>query len=422
MEQSTLELDQDLTFHYGGRRDAADATIIFASSHARAALDGGASSSQELCSGDSPLQLSNNSVYLADSRRRETQKSEPESGSQTREYVDACVAMGVRIKMQVVHQLATLTAETPALICDHYALNAKDVVAIATAVNSAPVCTTLSLSNNSALQDDGVVGVCNVFIKDPNTSLTTLQMAKVGSGVLAARAMGHLIVSCNLLHLQLASNLIGDVGATALARALTPGEDDDASISCPALQYLDLTDTDIGSAGAAQLGHMLTRNGQLLHLDLSWNALRGPGAAALIGSIGNFRRLSSLCLGWTGLGSACATLGRVLAANSTLVHLDLSNCRLGPQVFVCVYILSLYSLSLSLPLANTHTHLHTGRTLLVSQSLAEHLSAIAGPRLESFVSCCCCAPQGAHQQGVVSGRPRMVAEQCVMGHIQLLQR
>jgi hypothetical protein len=346
MEQSTLELNQDLTFHYGSRRDAADAT------NAHAALNGGVSSyRQNLFSGDSPLQHSNNSVYLTDSRLalRETQRSEPESGSQTREYVDACVAMGVRIKMQVVQQLASLTAETPALICDHYALNAKDAVTIAMAVNSAPLCTTLSLSNNSALQDDGVVGVCNVFVASANTSLTTLQMAKVGSSVLAARAMGHLIVSCNLLQLQLASNWIGDAGATALARALTPGEDDDASISCPSLQYLDLTDTDIGSAGAAQLGHMLTRNGQLLHLDLSWNALRGPGAAALIGSIGNLRRLSSLCLGWTGLGSACATLGTVLAANSTLVHLDLSNCRLGPQVCVCVYMYYLSIFSLSLP-------------------------------------------------------------------------
>jgi hypothetical protein len=72
------------------------------------------------------------------------------------------------------------------LICDHYALNARDCIAIATAVNSTPLCTTLSLSNNSALQDEGVVGVCNVLVAGANTTLTTLQMAKVGGGALCS--------------------------------------------------------------------------------------------------------------------------------------------------------------------------------------------------------------------------------------------
>ena len=81
-----------------------------------------------------------------------------------------------------MQQLAALSSEMHALICDHYALNAKDGIAIATAVNSTPLCTTLSLSNNSALQDEGVAGVCNVLVAGANTSLATLQVAKVGGG------------------------------------------------------------------------------------------------------------------------------------------------------------------------------------------------------------------------------------------------
>jgi len=72
-----------------------------------------------------------------------------------REYVDACLAMRVRVKMQVVQQLLMLSQEMQALLCDHYSLKAKDGVAIAAAINTNTLCTLLSLSHNTSLKDEG---------------------------------------------------------------------------------------------------------------------------------------------------------------------------------------------------------------------------------------------------------------------------
>lgn len=72
-----------------------------------------------------------------------------------REYVDACLAMRVRVKMQVVQQLLMLSQEMQAFLCDHYCLKAKDGVAIAAAINTNTLCTLLSLSHNTSLKDEG---------------------------------------------------------------------------------------------------------------------------------------------------------------------------------------------------------------------------------------------------------------------------
>ena len=209
-------------------------------------------------------------------------------GPQAREYVDACLAVGVRVRMPVVQQLM-LSPKLQALLCDHYLLNAQDGVAIATAVNSTPLCRLLSLSNNRTLQDEGVVCVCNVLVAGANTTLSTLQLAKVGGSVPTAHAVAWLIVNCSLRRIQLASNNIGDTGATALARALTPGAMPTGC--CDSLQALDLTDNRIGSSGAAQICYMLQRNSTLEHLDVSWNAVRGSGAKVLIEGMARFCRL-----------------------------------------------------------------------------------------------------------------------------------
>ena len=46
-----------------------------------------------------------------------------------RVYVEACLLLGVRVRMCIVQQLQS-TDITTAIICDHYALNAKGVVRV----------------------------------------------------------------------------------------------------------------------------------------------------------------------------------------------------------------------------------------------------------------------------------------------------
>jgi len=119
-----------------------------------------------------------------------------------------------------------------------------------------------------------------------NTTLTTLQLANVGGGGQAARAVAMLLANSSVANVQLASNNLGDCGATALARSLTAHAPSyhasvafgsRGSSSAFQLVTLDLTRTSIGGAGAAQLAHMLCSNSTLKHLDLSWNNVRGTG-------------------------------------------------------------------------------------------------------------------------------------------------
>ncbi len=83
------------------------------------------------------------------------QHGNQDHGMTARQYVDACLAMRVRVKMQVVQQLLMLSQEMQALLCDHYSLKAKDGVAIAAAINTSTLCTLLSLSHNTSLKDEG---------------------------------------------------------------------------------------------------------------------------------------------------------------------------------------------------------------------------------------------------------------------------
>jgi hypothetical protein len=113
-EVSRLELNQHLTFHYGdpsvlphdldalgGSRAPARAMSPLASGCTRDALDSTGIASLSRQHGHS-LQGSSDSLLFADTRLAQCPGPESESEtSQTREYVDACVAMGVRVKMQV---------------------------------------------------------------------------------------------------------------------------------------------------------------------------------------------------------------------------------------------------------------------------------------------------------------------------------
>jgi hypothetical protein len=92
----------------------------------------------------------------------------------------------------------------------------------------------------------------------------------------------------------------------------------------------DLSDNQIGSEGGAKLAAMLEANDTLLHLDLSWNAIRGKGAEAMMGCLANLLALTSLRMRSNGIGDAGSELAQSLAGSQTLTDLDLSNCRMGP--------------------------------------------------------------------------------------------
>ena len=75
----------------------------------------------------------------------------------SREYVEACLRAGARVKMPVLQQLAHLSPAMPALICNHYGLTAVDAGSITTGALANAHCSELDLSHNS---NDVCVCVC----------------------------------------------------------------------------------------------------------------------------------------------------------------------------------------------------------------------------------------------------------------------
>ena len=94
------------------------------------------------------------------------------------------------------------------------------------------------------------------------------------------------------------------------------------------------------------MGYMLRSNSTLKHLDLSWNALRGSGAAILIESLAHLRGLESLCLSWNGLAGVYVYIHTKYqystAVFGRLSHLcRLESLRLGwnglAGVYACIH-------------------------------------------------------------------------------------
>ena len=107
--------------------------------------------------------------------------------------------------------------------------------------------------------------------------------------------------------------------------------------SLRSLTHLSLAGNVIGNVGAAHLGRALAVNHGLVRLNLNWNRIGPAGAAALADGLAENRHLEYLSLAWNGLGdTGGVALGDMLRHNRGLRTLDMSHCRLGAAVFIAI--------------------------------------------------------------------------------------
>lgn len=114
-----------------------------------------------------------------------------------------------------------------------------------------------------------------------------------------------------LSSLDVSGNQISDEGAELLAEALS------AAPAAQALRTLALGNNRVSAAGAATLAAAVRASGCVEHLDLSGNALRADGAAAIARLLHAQRRRPA--------PTATGADGR------RVVHLLLAGCELGPE-------------------------------------------------------------------------------------------
>lgn len=103
------------------------------------------------------------------------------------------------------------------------------------------------------------------------------------------------------------------------------------------LTRLSLAGNLIGDVGAAHIGRALGVNRALTWLNLSWNRIGSTGAVALADGLRVNQHLASLSLAWNGLEDRGGwALGEMLACNTGLRKLDMSNCRLGAEACTAI--------------------------------------------------------------------------------------
>ena len=133
-------------------------------------------------------------------------------------------------------------------------------------------------------------------------------MAPVGAQHLAQA----LCVNTSVKILKLSDNPLGDKGAKALAEMLGGNGAESSGTVNTTLEHVDLSDCSIGPVGAQHLAQALCVNTSVKTLQLSDNPLDDEGAKALAEMLG---------------GNGAESSGTV---NTTLEHVDLSNCSIGP--------------------------------------------------------------------------------------------
>jgi len=118
-------------------------------------------------------------------------------------------------------------------------------------------CTSLNLNNN-VVGDLGAIAIAGALKE--NTALTTLELDSNNIGARGATALAEALkVNTHLSTLWLEGNSIGDVGATAIAAALTVNT---------ALTTLDMYYNFVGDAGATALLHALKFNTMLTEMNV----------------------------------------------------------------------------------------------------------------------------------------------------------
>ena len=121
-----------------------------------------------------------------------------------------------------------------------------------------------------------------------------------------------LCVNTSVKTLKLSHNPLGDEGAKALAEMLGGNRAESSGTVNTTLEHVDLSYCSIRPVGAQHLAQALCVNTSVKTLKLSYNPLDDEGAKALAEMLG---------------GNGAESSGTV---NTTLEHVDLRGCRIGP--------------------------------------------------------------------------------------------
>ena len=144
-------------------------------------------------------------------------------------------------------------------------------------------------------------------------TLEHIELTNCTIGPLGAQHLAQaLCVNTSVKTLKLTSNLLGDEGALALAEMLGGNGTESGGTVNTTLEHVDLCNCSIGPVGAQHLAQALRVNTSVKTLNLSYNPLGDEGAKALAEML---------------RGNGTESGGTV---NTTLEHVDLCNCSIGP--------------------------------------------------------------------------------------------
>ena len=157
---------------------------------------------------------------------------------------------------------------------------------------------------------------CGITATDPDTARSLTDMLQVNK---------------SLKHLDLSKNRLSDSGTHCIFEGLQNNT---------TLVYLNLSDTRI--AVSRSLTKMLKVNKSLTHLDLSWNRLSDSGARCIFEGLEDNTTLVNLNLSHTDTviknTDTVSAIIKILQANKSLTHLDLSNhFSYSHQMIPCIF-------------------------------------------------------------------------------------
>ncbi|CAH1264116.1 NLRC3 [Branchiostoma lanceolatum] len=155
--------------------------------------------------------------------------------------------------------------------------------------------------------------------------------------------------NCYISELNLANNKLGSVGAQAICEMLQENttlkainlagnefRDKDGQLFVDALQNnFQLKEVDLSGnlfSDGEHLGNAIAANDSVVHLDLSWNQLRGRGALAICNGLKLNTTLKSLDVSWNGFADEGALgFAEALKLNNVLTVLNITNNRITCQ-------------------------------------------------------------------------------------------
>ena len=181
---------------------------------------------------------------------------------------------------------------------------------------------TLKLNGNHQLDGEGAKALAEMLGGNVaessgtvNTTLEHVELSNCDIGRVEAQHLAQaLCVNTSVKTLDLSRNPLGDEGAKALAEMLGGNGAESSGTVNTTLEHVDLSSCNIGPVGAQHLAQALCVNTSVKTLDLSDNHLSDEheGAKALAEMLG---------------GNGTESSGTV---NTTLEHVDLSWCHIGP--------------------------------------------------------------------------------------------